>query len=139
MRYAYPVNLTSDGRRLVVAFDDVPEALTDGANAEEALAQAADALAVALGGYVAGGLDIPKPSAAHGRTLVPVPALVAAKLALYQAMRAQGVSKAELARRIGVTEAVARRLVNPDHDSRIERVQEALAALGHRLIVEDAA
>jgi len=70
---------------------------------------------------------------------VPLPALAAAKLALYQALRQQGVNKSELARRLGVSETIARRLVSLDHDSRIDRVQEALAVLDRRPIVEDAA
>lgn len=76
--------------------------------------------------------------AAAAAAQVQVPPLVAAKLALYQAMCRQKVSNVELARRLGVTEAVVRRLVNPDHASRIERVQSALAALHVGLIVEDA-
>lgn len=54
-------------------------------------------------------------------------------------MRRQDVSKAELARRLGVTEAVVRRLVDPDHASRIERVQSALATLGVDRVIEEAA
>lgn len=71
--------------------------------------------------------------------MVPVPTHVAAKFALYQAMQQQRVSNMELARRLGVTEAVVRRLVDPDHASRIERLEAALATLGVGLVVEDAA
>jgi hypothetical protein len=77
--------------------------------------------------------------AGRGRHIVPVPPLAAAKLALCEAMRRQEISNAELARRLGITEAVVRRLVDPDHASRIERVQAALAALGVELVVEEAA
>ena len=73
------------------------------------------------------------------RRLVALSAHTAAKLALYQAMRKRGISKVELARRLGVTEAVARRLVDPDHASRMERVETALEVLGVDLIVEDVA
>jgi antitoxin HicB len=69
---------------------------------------------------------------------VALPALIAAKLALYSAMREQSVSNVELARRLGVTETVVRRLVHPDHRSKIERVEEALAVLGKHLVVEAA-
>ncbi len=138
MRYAYPVVLTADeDGRVVTSFPDVPEALTDGKDRPEALAEARDALVAALSGYVHGKRPIPRPQSTHGRTVVPVPAHVAAKLALYQAMRRQGVSNMELTRRLGVTEAVARRLVDPDHGSKIERLEAALAALGVGLVVED--
>lgn len=140
MRYAYPVDVRpDDDDRVVASFPDVPEALTDGADEAEALAEAQDALVAALAGYVHARCDIPRPRAHRGRRTVAVPPLAAAKLALYQAMRRRRMTNVELARRLGVTETVVRRLVDPDHASRIERVEDALAALGVGLVVEDAA
>lgn len=140
MRYAYPLELRPDDEdRVVASFPDVPEALTDGADEAEALAEAQDALVAALAGYVHARRDIPRPRVLRGRRTVAVPPLAAAKLALYQAMRRRRMTNVELARRLGVTEAVVRRLVDPDHASRIERVQDALTALGVGLVVEDAA
>lgn len=140
MRYAYAVELVPepDGG-YVVHCPDVPEALTQGETREEALAEAADALAAALAGYVAARQPVPEPNRVpDGSEVVALPALTAAKLALYTAMREQGISNVALARRLGVTEAAARRLVDPDHSSRIEGVERALAALGRRLVVEAA-
>lgn len=139
MRYAYPVVLERDEDGRYVAFaPDVPEALADGSTASEVLLEMSDALGAALAGYVKTGRELPQPSAvSRGRHVVPVAALVAAKLALRAAMRMQGISNTELARRLGVTEAVVRRLVDPDHASRLDRVVAALHALGRGLIVED--
>ncbi len=53
-------------------------------------------------------------------------------------MREQRVSNVELAHRLEVTEAVVRRLLDPDHSSKIEKVEAALATLGKHLIVEAA-
>lgn len=140
MRYAYPVELTHDeDNRFLASFPDAPEALTDGASEDEALCEAADALAAALAGYVQNNRPIPSPSPARGRRLVALSAHTAAKLALYQAMRKQGISKVELARRLGVTEAIARRLVDPDHVSRMDRLESALEVMGVDLVVEDVA
>ena len=69
--------------------------------------------------------------------MVPVEPLVAAKLALRSAMQEQLVSNVALAQRLGVSEGVIRRLVNPDHASRLDGVVVALAAIGHGLIIED--
>jgi len=140
MRYVFPATLAQDeAGRWLVTFPDVPEALTDGADRNEALGEAADALGAALAGYVHERRDIPVPGQPQAEQLpVCVPPLVAAKLALYQAMREQGVSNTRLARRLEVTEAVVRRLVNPDHSSKIEKVQAALLALGKHLVVEAA-
>ena len=135
-RLAYPVNLVrqEDGT-VLVTFPDIPEALTEGGTEREALAEAEDCLIAALGGYIQARRTIPRPSPAHGRTLVPLPALIAAKLALYRTMRAKGIGNTALAERLGVTEGAVRRLVDTDHRSHIGQVEAALHALGQRLVI----
>ena len=138
MLYAYPCKLTPDeDGGLVVTFPDVPEAITGGSDRNEALEMAEDALATALAGYVLAKRDIPAPGAAKdGSAYVPVPSVVAAKLALYSAMQDQRITKVELARRLGVSESAARKLTNPEHNSRIGQLQKALRAVGLSLKVE---
>ena len=68
-----------------------------------------------------------------------MPPIVAAKLALYTAMRAQGITKVALAARLGLSESAVRKLVNPDHRSHISSVERALRAVGRTLVVEDRA
>ncbi len=77
----------------------------------------------------------------RGQRLVSVPLWVAGKLALYLAMREQGVNNSELARRLGIRETVVRRMLDPERETRSERLQAALEALGKRILVaiEDAA
>ena len=141
MRFAYPCTLTPDeDGRPVVHFPDIPEALTDGADEAEALEEAHDCLVVALGYYVRTKRDLPSPSRTPpGGHLIPVPPVVAAKLALYLAMRDQGISQVALAERLGVTEGAVRKLVSLDHRSHIGQVETALRLLGRQLVVEDRA
>ena len=143
MQYVYPCNLTPDeeeGEGYVVIFPDVPGAITGARTREESLELAEDALAVALTGYVLSRWDIPVPSAAvPGQEMVAVPTVLAAKLALYTAMRRQGVTKVELARLLGLSEGAVRKLCNPDHRSHIDSVETALRALGRGLVVADRA
>jgi antitoxin HicB len=70
-----------------------------------------------------------------------LPPQVVAKLAIYQAMRAPGLSQAALAERLGCDPRQVRRLLDLDHRSRLDQLEAALAALGKRLVldVEDAA
>ena len=77
--------------------------------------------------------DVPAPSPAAGRPTVTLPALVAAKVALYRAMRASGVHKAELARRLGWHRPQVGRLLDINHASRIDHLERALALFGKRL------
>jgi antitoxin HicB len=120
---------------VLLQFVDVPEAHTSAATEAAAGDQALDCLVAALGGYIKLGREIPRPSPARERPVVNLPPLVAAKLALYEAMRAQGVTRSELARRLGLQENAVRRLLDLDHRSHIDQIDRALAALGQRLEV----
>ena len=124
-------------RAVLGDFPDVRGALTGGADEAEALEMARDALGVALAGYALAGWDIPAPSPAS--TSYPCRPLVAAKRALYSAMREQGVSEAALGQRLGIGDEAVRKLVNPDYGSHTSQVLKALRAVGRTLIVEDAA
>jgi antitoxin HicB len=134
-RYPAIVKVDQAGFHLVT-FPDVPEAGTDAATRDEALHAAPDALIAALGGYIADRRPIPQPSRTKpGHAVISLPTLVAAKLALYEAMREAGVSNAELGRRLSLSEGAVRRLVDLDHRSHISQVEVALQVLGQYLVV----
>ena len=138
MIMAYPVNLKrqKDGA-ILATFPGVPEALTEGDSVNEVLTEAHDALVAALGGYINERRAIPPPAKAkRGQRLVFLPPLPAAKLALYQAMRDAKLTNVALGRRLKITEAAVRRLIDLDHRSHIGQVEDALAVLGKRLVVE---
>ena len=141
MQYAYPCVMTPEEEGgFSVSFPDVPEALTCGRDRTDALDLAEDALVSALSAYVNCREDIPAPSPVlKGQELITIPLIVAAKLALYSAMRRQGITKTALARRLGLSEGAVRKLLNPDHRSHIGQVEKALRAVGHNLIITDRA
>ncbi len=60
---------------------------------------------------------------------------MSAKAALYIAVREEGISKSELARRLGVDEKEVRRMISPRHKTKLPRIEQALGLLGRRLIV----
>jgi antitoxin HicB len=133
----YPVTLATDPEtgQVMASFPDVPEAITVGKDESEALAHALDALLVALSGYISSGRPVPKPSKHSGAPAVQLPALVCAKLALYEAMRSRGVTQIALAQKLGVDPRQVRRILDLDHRSRMDQVEAALNALGMRLVV----
>lgn len=135
--FHYPATVKVDRAGFhLVTFPDVPEAGTDAETREEALRAASDAVIAALGGYVAARRPIPRPSRARpGQVLIALPALVAAKLALHEAMREAGIGKVELGRRLGVSEGAVRRLLDVDHRSHISQVEAGVQVLGHRLVM----
>lgn len=130
MRFAYPITLAGqrDGA-ILVSFPDVPEALTEGADEAEALAEAEDCLIAALGGYVSRGWAIPQPSFAEGRPAVQLPERVGGKLALYMAMQENGVLPEALAQRLGKPQAWVDSLLDLDEPSRATHLQGALASV----------
>lgn len=140
----YPATILREenGKGFFVRFTDLPEALTGGDDMEDSLKQAADCLAEALAGRIRRGASIPAPSRLkRGQRPVGVPLYLAPKLALYLAVRERGLHNTELAKRLGVSETVVRRMLDPKHDTKPARIQAALNALGKRIVVrfEDAA
>jgi antitoxin HicB len=135
----YPVNLSKDGKFLLVTFPDIPEAITQGNNRAHALKMAAEALESAMVFYFEDRRAVPPPSRPkRGQAVVELPPSVAAKVLLLNEMIRQKVRPAELARRIGTTPQEVNRLTNIRHTTRIDRVDAALRALGKRLIVRAA-
>ena len=136
--FAYPARLTAgrDGR-VLVEFVDLPRVATDGKDRREAFEEAMDALGSDLSIRLSRREEIPVPSRAkRGHRMVPVPLWLAPKLALYVAMREQRVNNSELARRLGVHERVVRRMMDPQHATKAEKIQAALAVLGKQMTVE---
>lgn len=134
--FDYPVTLTPDGDTVLVSFADVPEALTFGADEDEALLQAVDALETALSFYVDARKPLPvasKPK--RGQRTVRPSTLEGAKLGVYQAMTEQGIKKAELARRLGWHMPQVDRLFDLRHASRLDQIEAAARALGRHLEV----
>jgi antitoxin HicB len=66
---------------------------------------------------------------------------MAAKAALYMAMKEAGIANVQLARKLGCDEKEVRRILDPRHPTKLPRIQEALDVLGKRLVlgVEEAA
>ena len=135
LTFAYPAVFKRDeDERLLVSFPDFPAAHTDGADANEAMEEAIDCLGSVIAFAMADKAEVPKPSRLKRRQrLVPVPLWIVGKLALYWAIRDMGISQSELARRLNVRETVVRRMLDPNHSTRTEKIQAALEALGKRV------
>jgi antitoxin HicB len=131
----YPAHLAPQKEGgYVVTFPDIPEAITQGEDVEDALSHAADVLESALDYYIEDGLPIPVPSKPkRGQHVVELPASYAAKLLLLNEMAAQKVRPAELARRMKMTRQEVNRLIDWRHTSKIDGIASALKVLGKNL------
>ena len=67
-----------------------------------------------------------------GEQAVYLPVTTQAKLALYSEMHTQGISKAELARRLNVNQKQIDRLWDLKHNTKMDFIEQAAAQLGKR-------
>jgi antitoxin HicB len=136
-QFVYPADVQRDeSGYFLVTFPDFPEAGTDGKTLEEALSEAADCLAEAVAGRMVRTETIPQASRKkRSQYAITLPAQIAAKAALYQAMKEAGVDSSDLARRLSRDKKEVQRLLNPKRSSEIQRIEEALAAIGQELVV----
>ena len=136
MLYAYPARPKVYPAEVVIRFRDLPEAIAGGASRAEAIDAAEGVLQAALWFRLREERTIPSPSAVRrGEVLVPVRPNTAAKVAFASAFHASGLSRVELARRLKLDDKEVRRMLDPDHPTKIERIDDAMRALGHRLML----
>ena len=105
-RFEYAVNLANaEEGGFVVTCRDLPQLVTQGDDLAHALSEAADAMDEVFAAYMQGGIGFPAPTKARkAERLVAPPAGTIAKAALYVAMREAGITKMQLAKRLGVDE-----------------------------------
>ena len=125
-----------DERGVVVTFPDLPEAITQGDDDADARAMAEEVLGLALLARLRRGEPLPEPKARGGDLVeIGVTPTVAAKLAVVEAFRASGLTQAELAARLGKDPREVRRILDPNHATKLPALDAALKAMGRRLVM----
>ena len=130
---AYPITIERDNATVLATSPDFPELTTFGGDREEAVTRAVEALEEAIAARIHDRRDIPLPS--HGAAYAVLPTLTSVKVMLYQGMRDQGITKAELARRLGWHLPQVDRVLDVQHRSWLEQMDAALGAIGRQLHV----
>ena len=131
---AYPARIKEEkDHSYTITYRDVPEAISGTLPDEkdQAYERAIAALHTAVAGYV-NVRNVPAaPSRPRrGEVLVPLDAVLAAKVLLVAAMELSGVTQAQLAKRMNLARQEVARLLDGDHASKIQRMSDALAAVG---------
>lgn len=136
MEWNYPVELRREGGEVHAYCQDMPEAIAAGATDTDALREMREALAAAVRGRIKDGMELDPPRAAReGEHGVSLPGRLAAKASLYVAFKQSGLSKVALAAKIGRDESEVRRILDPDHGTKLDQLEEAAAGLGGRLVI----
>ncbi|MEG6509469.1 type II toxin-antitoxin system HicB family antitoxin [Methyloligella sp. 2.7D] len=137
----YRIELAPDDNgTLLVTCPQIPMVATFGESEADARQHAVDAIETALASLIDDGEEIPVPDGSAGPA-VRLPLLTTLKVQLYWALRSAGITRAELARRLGWNRESVDRLFRLDHRSRLEQLEAAFGALGRivDLQVRDAA
>jgi antitoxin HicB len=111
---------------------DIPEAHSAGDTLEELLENAIEGLTLALSIYVDQKREIPH-SSGQGDHHVRLSAVTLAKIILWNQLIHTGKSKADLASMLGISPTAAARLVDFEHTSKMESLEDALDQFGLRL------
>lgn len=135
---AYRIELTEDDNgTYLVTCPALPEVTTFADTHSEALERASEAIQEALAARMAARQDIPatddRSRLHNGDAIVAVPLLQTLKVRLYEAAKSEGVSPAELARRLDWHREQVDRLFRLDHLSRVDQIEAAFAAMHKRV------
>jgi antitoxin HicB len=121
---------------IVVSFPDIPEAITQGRDEADARSMAAEALGMVLLTYLEQGKPLPKTSKRRKDLVaIAVEPEIAAKLAVIEAFKAARITQGQLASRLGKDAREVRRILDPNHATKLPALSQALEAMGRRLVV----
>jgi antitoxin HicB len=138
MAISYPVVIDKSNKGIVIAsVPDVQGTISYGPDESSAVRNVREALTAILSSLVEDREEIPPPSRVkRGQPVVVVPPMVAAKIVLYRAMREQGLTQEDLARRLDCNARQVRRLLDPAHRSRFDLLEKALACVGKQIVFD---
>ena len=131
----YPVELEPDDGTVLVGSPDFPEVHTFGEDEADALRHAVSAIETAIIGRMAVREPIPPPSRI-GKFSIVLPTQTALKVELYRAMLAEGLRKADIARRLNWHAPQVDRLFDLRHASRLDQIEAAFKALNREIDFE---
>ncbi len=137
-RFSFPVTLTTDevDGGYTVTFRDLPEAITQGENIEDALFEAVDCLEEAIANRIIRRLSIPVPSQpAKNEYLVTIPLQTSLKAAIWLAMQEKNLNQTEFAKTLDVNEKEVRRILDPSQNSKLETLERSIMTLGKRPVL----
>lgn len=130
----YSITLLKDTTGYLLISRDFPELTSVAETLEQVQQEALDALETVFMLYMEDRRAIPAPSAVQAdEVLVNLPVRTAVKVALYNEMLVQKVTKAEMARRLGWNQVQADRLLSVRHSTKLDSIEAAFSAIGRHL------
>lgn len=138
MKVYYPAKITHDeeDNSYLVEFIDLPEAITEGKNFDEALFNASEVLSLSIEGRIEEGMEIPKPSKQEKDCEMIAPSVCAQSALLVRWIKAQREqTTAEIARGLNTSWPAASRFENPKHWPSLRQLEKVAGTLGQQLVI----
>ena len=122
----------------VITFPDFGWGVSQGDGEDDARMMAPAGLQTMLQHLIRKGEEIPAPGVHRGRKFrsIELPALDSMKVELYLRFRASGMTKAELARQLGIPKTNVDRLFDLKRRTRLEQMEAAFRVLGKRIRIQ---
>ena len=133
--FAYPALLRDNkAGGFIVSFRDVPEAITEIWSMEELQDTAVDALVTVLEMYFEKNRVFPEPSKPKkNEVMVALPLIVVAKMLLLNVMVSSNIRACDLARKMHIKPQEVNRIIDLQHNTKIDTIDSAMKALGKNL------
>ena len=132
---AYPA-LLQDNKEggFIVSFRDVPEAVTEIWSMEKLQDTAEDALVTMLEMYFEKNKMFPEPSKPRkNEVMISLPLIVVAKMLLLNLMVSSNIRACDLARKMNIKPQEVNRIIDLQHNTKIDTIDSAMKALGKNL------
>lgn len=134
--FDYPYTATRDGDGWLITFPDLPEAITDAETEVDIPTRARDVLWTVLDHYVHQRRELPAATTGQSFGRVYLPTIANMKLMLHQGLVWNGITQAELARRLETSPTLVNRLLDLDHASKADEIDRALSAINVRRVIK---
>ncbi|WP_336294858.1 type II toxin-antitoxin system HicB family antitoxin [Bartonella sp. CB169] len=96
---------------------------------------ATETLGFALRSYIMRNLPLPTPQRHKGLITITVDAWNALKIAVVEAFNEADITKTELTNRLGKQETEARRILDPNHPTKLQTLEKTLTVVGKQVII----
>lgn len=128
---AYSARVKKDGKGYLATFRDLDNVFAEGANLEEVIFNAREALDGVLASMLEHGLDIPLPTRVRKAEYeIPVGLELSAPLSLYLMRKQMRLTMAQVAAALGVTYQRYQSIERPGANITAKTLQAAAAAMG---------
>jgi antitoxin HicB len=134
MNYRAAIHRAKRSTDETLTFPDFPIELVSAGSREDLLNAAREALLDVVQEMITARTIVPLPSEPQeNEVLLTIPASAALTIHLSNAMLEKRIAPSELARLINITRQEAHRMTNLRHPTKVDRIQDALAAMGVEL------